>query len=371
MAVHAVRIGSREITIDQSPLPTSFLQGHGPVSVSRPRADCLVIANHGLARFIGWCCGVFGWLVLALGVLTLFEHVAGLLLVLWGGAMFFIWVRGVWPRYRFDAGDAHLTVSHVGRTRRRPLGDIVAVQVIDGGKFKGRRGRVFTCYQMNLILDDAQEPRLFVSYNDVLAELESTAKLVADFLNVPLVALTQSADREPAASPPVSAAPPSGRSDPTRYWTKTDEPLPLFDLEAGALGPLALGSSLAAAEFLGRPDRVEHLERPGSMVLHYIKRGFRLGFMPDFAEFICTIAPTPGRPPEYGQGFSRPRLSGDIELTAATSVADIRELFGPPTSEHEYAQDKILVLVYDCGRFHMEFEFDPSTGRLLTWSVPV
>jgi len=267
-----------------------------------------------------------------------------------------------------------MTTRHFWRTRRRPLTDIVAVQVINGGVFgsEGDGGATFVSYQLNLILADPSEPRLFVAYNRDLADMGEKAKLLADFLHVPLLAATEIAEMDQEDSRKNSAPPSDRRSDPTRRWAKTNRPLPPFDLEAGALGVLTWGDDdLEHAEFLGRPDRVEHCDHPGEMRLHYLRRGFVIGFLPHFAELICYIAPPSDAPPERNQGFSRPRLSGGIELTPKTSVAEVCELFGPPKSEHDSPRDKTLTLVYLWGRFYMEFEFDRSTGRLLTWSVPI
>jgi hypothetical protein len=155
------------------------------------------------------------------------------------------------------------------------------------------------------------------------------------------------------------------RPDPTRHWTKTDEPLPIFDLMAGALGGLRFEDGFEQAEFLGRPERVEN---PGWTRLYYLARGFQLYFeMGQFVELTCDIAPPPSVPPKPGHGFSRPRLSGDIQLTPESSAARVRELFGPPESEENGARD--TTIVYPRGRYYMTFEFDRSSGRLLTWSA--
>ncbi len=371
MKTSTLRVGSREIAVDQSPVRVG-VRSIGQIAVTRPRTDCLVIAYPRGERIFGWCCGIVGFIFLPLGLLGLVEHAAAGLLVAFGGMMLYVWVSCVGPSYRFDTADGHLTVRHFWRTRRRPLGEIVAVQVIDGGKFQGKRGE-YTSYQLNLILDDSSESRQFVAFNANLADLESKAKLLAEFLRVPLLAVTQRADKPQEPSEPVAAPPTTFRPDPTRYWAKSYDPLPVFDQESAALGSLKLGDSLEQAEFLGRPDRVEHLQHlkhPGAIELHYLARGFRLGFLPEFVELTCLIAPRPDGPPERGQGYCRPRLSGDIEFTPETTVADVCELFGPPKSEYDYPREKTLVYCYHLGSFAMEFEFELATGKLLTWSVP-
>src|SRR5207253_876028 len=86
------------------------------------------------------------------------------------------------------------------------------------------------------------------------------------FLGVALLAATELPPTTRAGGGHVPARSARGKSDPTRHWPKTDEPLPPFDLAAGALGGLRLGDDLRQAEFLGRPDRVEN---PGWTRLHY------------------------------------------------------------------------------------------------------
>lgn len=333
-----------------------------------------MIKYHPVVRLFAWCCTTAGWIVLPLGLLGVLDHPAALLLVLWGAVMLFMGVWLLGPSFRFDTAAAQLTVRHFWRTNRRPLSDIVAVQVIAAGRFRSGSAETeyhFSSYQMNLILNDPKEPRLFVAYNTDVADLGTKARLLADFLHVRLLAATP-IEKQPQEDDSQDSAPPKdARPDPTRHWAKRDEPLPVFDLAAGALGGLTLGDSLEQAEFLGRPDRVEHLDHPGDMRLHYVQRGFWVGFMPEFVDLACHIAPPSGVPPEPGQRFSRPRLSNGIELSPETNVSRIRDLLGPPTSEHDSPQDKTLTYSYLHGRFYMEFEFEHSTGRLLTWSVPL
>lgn len=93
--------------------------------------------------------------------------------------------------------------------------------------------------------------------------------------------------------------------------------------------------------------------------------------MPNFVELVCYISPRSDLPIENGQGYCRPRLAEGVELTPATSIDDVREIFGPPKSEWDSPADKTLTLIYLWGRFHMEFEFETPAGRLLTWTIPL
>lgn len=188
MAGHTVRIGSREIIVDQSPLRTTFYRSHNPFQLNWLHDGCVEIKYHRVIRVVAWIFCILGWPVVLLGLFLP-------LLLLWGGP---IGLMGVWllgPRCRFDTSVGQLTIRHFWRTRRRSLTDTVAVQVIDAGQFEGSSGEgggeIFSSYQMNLILDGPSAPRLFVAYNSDLADMGTKAQLLADFLHVPLLASAQ------------------------------------------------------------------------------------------------------------------------------------------------------------------------------------
>ena len=84
-------------------------------------------------------------------------------------------------RFRFDRRTGEMTIRHFWRTRRRPLTDIVAVQVINGGTFGSCAERVIS-YQLNLVLDDPSEPRLFVAYNCDQADMVEEGQALGRFL---------------------------------------------------------------------------------------------------------------------------------------------------------------------------------------------
>jgi hypothetical protein len=93
------------------------------------------------------------------------------------------------------------------------------------------------------------------------------------------------------------------RSDPTRHWSDTDEPLPTFDLATGGLGGLRFGDGLESAEFLGRPDEVKQTK--DCVDLFYRRRGFDVAFeLGEFAQLTCHIAPSPRSAPRPDQGYS-------------------------------------------------------------------
>ena len=47
-------IGSQQITVDQSPLRTTFIHSHNRFELIRPSAECLVIKNHWGIRLFAW-----------------------------------------------------------------------------------------------------------------------------------------------------------------------------------------------------------------------------------------------------------------------------------------------------------------------------
>ena len=201
-------VGTSGIVAEESPLRTTFIRSHSRFVLSWPDDNALVIKYHRGVRVVAWVLCILGWPVLLLGLLGLIAQLmkpeaggflAVGLLLLWGGV---VGLMGVWllgPRYRFDASDGWLTIRHFWRTRRRQLAQIVAVQMIDAGWFgtKFNEGvadntRVrFRSYQLNLVLDDPGEPRLFVAYNSDFTDMARKAKILADFLDVPLVAAPQ------------------------------------------------------------------------------------------------------------------------------------------------------------------------------------
>ena len=350
--------------VAKSPLKVQLSGLHSKFSLIQPEPGQLRLLPNLGVRVLAWTLCVLGWPLLILALIVLlssrifagfdqFEHVMGALIVLvWAVPFSFGGVVLLGRRFRFDHPTSELTIRHFWRTRRRPLTDIVAVQVINGGVFSSSAVRVIS-YQLNLVLDDPSEPRLFVAYNCDQADMGTKAKLLADFLRVPLMVEIQIGE--------------PGYSDSTPRWATSDEPLPPFDLAAGALGGLALGDILVLAEFLGRPDQqTEEFER---VYLDYAGRGFKLVFERGrFVELYCTIARHSAyKSPKPGQGFSRPRLSGGIELTPETSLAQVKQYFGPPEAEDN--DISVKALDYRQRGFYMKFEFEHATEKLLDWSV--
>lgn len=196
-------IGTGEIVVEQSPLRTRFIRSHNRFVLSWPDESTLEIKYHRGVRAVAWVFCILGWPPLLLGLLGLIgslmrpeaaEFMGVGFLLLWGGT---VGLMGVWllgPRYRFDAADGWLTVRHFFRKRRWPLAQIVAVQMIDAGwfgtNFEGLDADKvkFRSHQLNLVMDDPNEPRVFVTYNSDFTDMARKAKILADFLGVPLLA---------------------------------------------------------------------------------------------------------------------------------------------------------------------------------------
>ena len=119
------------------------------------------------------------------------DSLLGVLLLLGWGLPFSIFgVKLLGRRCLFDSRAGELTIRQFARTRRRPLTDILAVQVVKAGRFgsnSSEGNESFVSYQINVMLDDPNEPRLFVAFHRDQPDLAEKAKQLADFLNVPLL----------------------------------------------------------------------------------------------------------------------------------------------------------------------------------------
>ena len=199
--------------VSKSPLKVQFSGLHSKFSLSQPEPGQLRLLPNLGARVLAWSLCVLGWPLLIFALVALivllsgrtfegfdqFEQVIGIfILLVFGVPPSFGGIVMLGRRFRFDSRTGEMTIRHFWRTRRRPLTDIVAVQVINGGTFGSGAVRVIS-YQLNLVLDDPSEPRLFVAYNCDQADMEKKAKLLADFLRVPLlVDLSDQRDRSDA-----------------------------------------------------------------------------------------------------------------------------------------------------------------------------
>jgi hypothetical protein len=378
MAGNTLRIRSLEIVVDETPLPVNYLWcGTHEFTLSQAEDGQLDLQQGRGARVLGAILCVLGWPVLILGLVSILalviqqslDNLFGVLFLLgWGFPFSYLGVKLLGRRCRFDKHAGELTIRQFVWTRRRPLSDILAVQIINAGVFGSENSegdQRFVSYQLNVVLDDFNQRRLFVAFHHDKAEMGKKGQQLSEFLEIPLLSSIQ---METPQEGILDLIPPEPPSDLLRDWPQTHAPMPRFDLESGALGSLRLGDALESAEFLGQPDRQEQTGAPRWFYLDYVGRGFKLVFETgQFVELNCSIALPSDVQPEPGQGFSRPKLSGGIELTPQTSIEQVQRYFGRPESEETYRRGKVLT--YRQSRFTMEFEFALATEKLLDWSV--
>ena len=100
--------------------------------------------------------------------------------------------------YRFDRNDGtYLFGTVIGRFRR-PLSDIVAVQLITGRREMGDEDSPgFTMYQLNLVLRNTVAPRQNIAMTGALRETQFRGRALAEFLGVPLIDLIRVTKNDP------------------------------------------------------------------------------------------------------------------------------------------------------------------------------
>ncbi|HVS37740.1 MAG TPA: hypothetical protein VMS17_19415 [Gemmataceae bacterium] len=207
----------RDVPAEDSPVPAGpatlpmGMMGVRPI----PAPDCLVLRSTlGRAPLIGIVIGAgFGTLMLAVYFLLMILLMRGraavvlllalALVLLSVGWMAWHWYRRtILPRVTFDKEAGLLTLGWRGRRGRRPLSSVIGVQVMQTRKqFGGPELNIpaMTMYQMNLILDDPVERRLNVM-TCAAVTARSTARLVADFLGVPVLDSAGAPEGAPAAA---------------------------------------------------------------------------------------------------------------------------------------------------------------------------
>jgi hypothetical protein len=87
---------------------------------------------------------------------------------------------------RFDTGPNLMTYGPSWARRSRPLAEIVAVQIVSESVRRRAPGAPVKAYQVNLVLDDPNTPRLGLVVSADRVSMERTAQGLADFLGVPL-----------------------------------------------------------------------------------------------------------------------------------------------------------------------------------------
>ncbi len=98
------------------------------------------------------------------------------------------------PRFQFDSQTGMMTTRRFFLSRRRPLADIVAVQVVSVGPFNAPGGTSPKGWQVNLVLDDQRQPRLFVWCYKGRENVLANSRQLAQFLGVRFLGAEPKAD---------------------------------------------------------------------------------------------------------------------------------------------------------------------------------
>jgi len=182
----------RRVAVDTMPLPATPATFRS-VRVSQPQPDRFTITpNTGFAP----------WLLLGTALVAaanLLLHGLGwalpwppeVALILWLLCLFFAFVVGERmlrvSSFSFDRSAGQMRCRVRLSRHGRPLDDILAVQMLEGTVYSSDEGPDYTQYQLNLVLDDADMPRINVSNHPDLAWTQECGRRLADFLDVPLL----------------------------------------------------------------------------------------------------------------------------------------------------------------------------------------
>ncbi len=138
----------------------------------------------------------------------------------------------------------------------------------------------------------------------------------------------------------------------------TDQALPL-DIATRSIGPLSFGASLEEARVLGRPSRIERINRE-TLELLYASLGLRLQFDDaerlEYAAFL--IAADPHDPRDSRLRHQPVRLSTGAILTAQSTEPELAKIFGTPR-DIDRDEDEI-VLRHISNGLQIECELTPS-----------
>ena len=122
----------------------------------------------------------------------------------------------------------------------------------------------------------------------------------------------------------------------------TDQALPL-DIAARSIGPLSFGASLEEARVLGRPSRIERINRE-TLELFYAPLGLLLQFDDaekfEYAAFL--IAPDRCDPRHAKLRHQPVRLSTGPLLTAQSTEPELVRLFGAPREVDRDEKETVL-----------------------------
>ena len=156
--------------------------------------------------------------------------------------------------------------------------------------------------------------------------------------------------------------------DPTAAWPPSQGASPQVNLEQETVGSafarLPFGSDVTEGQFLGRADDFSGNEH--HFTLTYYKWGLDLSFEGRrLAEVWFRIgASTVKR--DMGDTAATPTGPDGLQLSAATTEADLIARFGEPETRQDFDDESILY--YNVGPLVSEFQVD-SGKRLLAWTV--
>jgi hypothetical protein len=178
---------SKKIEADTTPIRAAASTGMSH-ALRRPHGRLLLLTP---LRFFPLIGGILGLVVLLVGaaIYVMSGHAGGLFVggigAVFAGAFFLIAL--LTRRFEFDQAAKSMSVRRFGSSRRYPIEVVRAVQLIQGGWHgSGNQPKFFT-YQLNVVLDDPDRPRLNLTNT---ANWEATWRMgseLAEFLGVPLL----------------------------------------------------------------------------------------------------------------------------------------------------------------------------------------
>ncbi len=190
-----IQLGGRKIKVDTDPLPGggANFQTHALVEL---RDGQLVLRPSLGFRLVAAVFVAVGCVPLAIAGFMWSAHGrdTGVLVLVGFGVLFtaaglltFLLPR----RHTFDTAAGTWTTRGLFGRSERPLADVLAVQLIQGGWHTARGGphqapSTYFTYQLNLILDDDQTPRRNLLDHGHWDSIAAAADRLADVLGVPL-----------------------------------------------------------------------------------------------------------------------------------------------------------------------------------------
>jgi hypothetical protein len=186
-----VRLQGRDVTVERVPLKPRVSGSMRTVTLLQPRPGCLVLrASLALRLFAGICMATGLPCALLLGgiffdvggVPALFRYFLLVFCLAFAAVGVLLFIAA--GRYEFDRDAGELKWHCCGMVWRRPLSDILALQILHGGHHRGNN-EGYDSWQLNLILDDEARPRWNLSDHGSLKATRRHAERLAEFLGVP------------------------------------------------------------------------------------------------------------------------------------------------------------------------------------------